>query len=184
MLLLLSLQFQIMREISRLKKKFENRYREVNCIVSIEASNEALAMLIGRVQQIPDLSALHISYLATICKPRNQRFHSFFSHYYENRTLRMRPRWCGWGRKNWMMRLEALLVAHMYGCSFDKSFIYAVSQCFSRDSSLKLGIWLVEKKILMDRRTDWRMDNPLIDAWAAFKTANRIRKSKESSSIT
>ena len=53
-----------------------------------------------------------------------------------------------------MMRLEALLVAHMYGCSFDRSFIYAVSQCFSRDSSLKLGIWLVEKQILMDRRTD------------------------------
>ena len=172
-----------MREISRLKKKFENRYREVNCIVSKEASNEALAMLIGRVLQIPDSSALHILYLATICKQCNQRFHSFFSHYYENPTLQMRPRWCGWGRKNWMMRLEALLVAHMYGCSFDRSFIYAVGQCFSRDSSLKLGIWLVEKKIL-DRRTDWRMDNPLIDAWTASKTANKMRKSKESSSLT
>ena len=142
-----------MREISRLKKKFENRYREVNCIVSKEASNEALAMLIGRVLQIPDSSALHILYLATICKQRNQRFHSFFSHYYENRTLQMRPRRCGWGRKNWMMWLEA----RFYGCSFDRSFIYAVGQCFSRDSSLKLGIWLVEKKNLdgpKDRLTD------------------------------
>ena len=139
-----------MREISRLKKKFENRYREVNCIVSIEASNEALAMLIGRVLQIPDLSALHISHLATICKPRNQRFHSFFSHYYENRTLQMRPRRSGWGRKNWMMWLEACF----YGCSFDRSFIYAVGQCFSRDSSFKLG-W--KKKTLYgpkDRLTD------------------------------
>ncbi len=63
-------------------------------LYSIEASNEALAMLIGRVLQIPDSSALHILYLATICKQRNQRFHSFFSHYYENRTLQMRPRRC------------------------------------------------------------------------------------------